>query len=74
MRLVILMMRLILDITDRQVSRLRKAFVINSSHNIYIIKFQLSKMVQSGGFIGPLSILVLLRNSKKKKKKKNDGK
>ena len=65
MRLVILMMRLILHITDGQVSRLRKAFVINSSDNIYIIKFQLSKMVQSGGFIGPLSILVLLRKSKK---------
>ena len=39
-------------ITDRQVSHLRKAFSNNSSTDIKLSKTQLSKMIQSGGFLG----------------------
>ena len=52
--------------TDRQYSRLRKACVNNSSDNVKLSKTQVSNMVQSGGFIGPLSGLVLLLNPEKK--------
>ena len=45
-------------LTNRQVSNLRKAFPNNSSANIKLSKSQLSKMIQSGGFLdrllGPL--------------------
>ena len=45
-------------LTNRQVSNLRKAFANNSSTNIKLSKSQLSKMIQSGGFLdrllGPL--------------------
>ena len=41
-------------VTDRQVSNLRKTFANNSSANIKLSKTQLSKMIQSGGFLGRL--------------------
>ena len=40
--------------TDRQVSSIRKAFSNNSSANIKLSKTKLSKMIQSGGFLGRL--------------------
>ena len=39
-------------LTNRQVSNLRKAFAIHSSADIKLPKTQLSKMMQSGGFLG----------------------
>ena len=41
-------------LTNRQVSRLRKVFANNSSTNIKLSKSQLSKMIQSEGFLGRL--------------------
>ena len=41
-------------LTDRQVSRICKAFSNNSSVDIKFSKTQLSKMIQSGGFLGKL--------------------
>ena len=41
-------------LTDRQVSSIRKAFSNNSSADIKFSKIQLSKMIQSGGFLGKL--------------------
>ena len=41
-------------LTNRQVLILRKAFANNSSTNIKLSKTQLSKMIQSGGFLGRL--------------------
>ena len=41
-------------LTNRQVSNLRKAFANNSTTNIKLSKTQLSRMVQSGGFLGRL--------------------
>ena len=41
-------------LTNRQVSNLRKAFSNNSSADIKLSKTQLSKMIQSGGFLGRL--------------------
>ena len=41
-------------LTNTQVSNLRKAFANNSSANIKLSKTQLSKMIQSGGFLGRL--------------------
>ena len=53
-----------LSLTDRQVSRLPKAFTNSSSANIEVSKTQFSKIVQSGGFrgilIGPLAKCVLV--------------
>ena len=43
-----------LFLTNRQVSNLRKAFANNSSTDIKLSKTQLSKMIQSGGFLGRL--------------------
>ena len=40
--------------TNRQVSTIRKAFSNNSSVDIKFSKAQLSKMIQSGGFLGKL--------------------
>ena len=40
--------------TDRQISSIRKAFSNNSSANIKFSKTQLSKMIQSGEFLGKL--------------------
>ena len=41
-------------LTDRQVSVICKAFANNSSADIKFSKAQLSKMIQSGGFLGEL--------------------
>ena len=41
-------------LTNRQVPNLRKAFAKNTSTNIKLSKTQLSKMIQSGGFLGRL--------------------
>ena len=55
-------------LTDRQVSSLRKSFANNSSADIKLSKTQLSKMIQTGGFLsrllGPLlkSGLPLIKN------------
>ena len=55
-------------LTDRQVSSIRKAFSNNLSVDIKFSKTQLSKMIQSGGFLGKL-LGPLLKNVKKKKQK-----
>ena len=39
-------------LTNRQVTSLRKGFAKNTSTNIKLSKTQLSKMIQSGGFLG----------------------
>ena len=58
-------------LTSRQVSNLRKAFANNSSIDIKLSKTQLSKMIQSGGFLrrllGPLlkTGLPLIKNVNK---------
>ena len=39
-------------LTNRQVANIRKAFAKNTSANIKLSKTQLSKMIQSGGFLG----------------------
>ena len=41
-------------LTNKQVSNLRKAFANHSSADIRLSKTQLSKMIQSGGFLGRL--------------------
>ena len=41
-------------LTNRQVANLRKAFAIYLSADIKLSKTQLSKMIQSGGFLGRL--------------------
>ena len=41
-------------LTDRQVSNIRKAFANHSLIEIKFSKTQLSKMIQSGGFLGKL--------------------
>ena len=41
-------------LTNRQVSNLCKAFANNSSSDLKLSKTQLSKMIQSGGFLGRL--------------------
>ena len=41
-------------LTDRQVSSIRKTFADNSSVDIKFSKIQLSKVIQSGGFLGKL--------------------
>ena len=41
-------------LTNRQVSSLRKAFAKNTSTDIKLPKTQLSKMIQTGGFLGKL--------------------
>ena len=41
-------------LTNRQVANLRKAFAKHTSTNIKLSKAQLSKMMQSGGFLGRL--------------------
>ena len=43
-----------LFLTDRQVANIRKAFANNLSTDIKFSKAQLSKMIQSGGFLGKL--------------------
>ena len=54
---MILITRLIahkLLLTKRQVSRFRKAFMNRSSDNTKLSKTQLSRTMQSGGFLGRL--------------------
>ena len=46
-------------LTNRQVSNLRKAFANHLSADIKLSKTQLSKMIQSGGFLGRLLGLLL---------------
>ena len=41
-------------LTNRQVANLRKAFAKHTSVDIKLSKTQLSKMIQSGGFLGRL--------------------
>ena len=41
-------------LTNRQVANIRKTFANHSSINIKLSKTQLSKMIQSGGFLGNL--------------------
>ena len=41
-------------LTDRQVANIPKAFANHSSTDIKLSKTQLSKMIQSGGFLGRL--------------------
>ena len=41
-------------LTNRQVANIRKAFPNHSSTDIKLSKTQLSKMIQSGGFLGRL--------------------
>ena len=41
-------------LVDRQVSNIRKAFANNSSNDIKFSRTQLSKMIQSGGFLSKL--------------------
>ena len=41
-------------LTNRQVANIRKAFANHSSINMKLSKIQLSKMIQSGGFLGNL--------------------
>ena len=41
-------------LTNRQVKNLRKVFANNLSNNIKLSKTHLSKIVQSGGFLGIL--------------------
>ena len=41
-------------LTNRKVSNLRKAFANHSSADIKLSKIQLSKMIQSAGFLGRL--------------------
>ena len=43
-----------LILTNRQVANLRKAFADKSSTDIKLSKTQISKMIQSGGFLGRL--------------------
>ena len=44
----------VLLLTSRQISSLRKAFANNSSTDIKLSKTQLSKIIQSGGFLSRL--------------------
>ena len=46
-------------LTNRQVANIRKAFANNLSTDIKFAKAQLSKMMQSGGFLGKLLGLLL---------------
>ena len=46
-------------LTNRQVANLRKAFANYTSTDIKLSKTQLSKMIQSGGFLGKLLGLLL---------------
>ena len=41
-------------LTTRQKTKLRKAFNINMSTNLKLCKAQISKIIQSGGFLGSL--------------------
>ena len=51
-------------LTDRQVTNLRKSFASHSSTDIKLSKTQLSKMIQSGGFLSRLLGPLLKAGSK----------
>ena len=42
-------------LTNRKIANIRKAFAKNTSIDIKLSKTQLSKMIQSGGFLGKLA-------------------
>ena len=42
-------------LTNRKVANLRKAFANHTSADVKLSKIQLSKMIQSGGFLGRLT-------------------
>ena len=44
-------------LTNSQVTNIRKAFAKNTSTDIKLSKTQLSKMIQSGGFLGNLLVV-----------------
>ena len=44
----------LINYCNRQVSNLHKAFADKSSNDIKLSKTQISKMIQSGGFLGRL--------------------
>ena len=46
-------------LTNRQIANLHKVFANNPSTHIKLSKIQLSKMIQSGGFLGRLLSLLL---------------
>ena len=46
-------------LTNRQVANLHKAFADYLSTDIQLSRTQLSKMIQSGGFLGKLLVLLL---------------
>ena len=46
-------------LTNRQVVNLRKTFADNSSTDTKLSKTQISKMIQSGGFLGRILDLLL---------------
>ena len=46
-------------LTNKQIANLRKAFANNSTTDIKLSKTQLSKMIQSGGFLGRLFVPLL---------------
>ena len=52
--MIILIFLMNLLLTNRQVANIRKAFANHSSTDIKLSKTQLSKMIQSGGFLGKL--------------------
>ena len=59
-----------LFLTDRHISNLRKSFTNNSSTDIKLLKTQLSKTMQSGGFLSRLLSPLLktgIRNTINKK-------
>ena len=70
-------------LTTRQKTKLRNAFNNNMSTDLKLSKAQISKIIQSGGFLGsllsklagPLQLLhqQLMQAFKKKKKKKKNG-
>ena len=63
-----------LQLGNRQVANLRKAFTNNSLVNIKLSKSQLCKIVQSGGFLGRfLGSLLKTGLPLKRKNKKEDS-
>ena len=56
-------------LTNTQVSKIRKAFANGSLANIKFSKTQMSKMTQSGGFVG--NFLDLLNSDKYRNIKRN---
>ena len=56
-------------LTNTQVSKIRKAFANGSLANIKFSKTQMSKMIQSGGFVG--NFLDLLNSDKNRNIKRN---